>query len=68
LFHQGRVGIYEVFTINKEIEEAMNAGQISEYQIEEIAIKKWYGNHGSRWYIKALEGITSLQEVFRVIE
>ncbi len=63
---KGRIGIYEIMGMNKEIEQVILSGQLSEYVIEEIAVR-----HGMLMMIqdgllKALEGVTTVEEVFRV--
>jgi len=69
LGYKGRVGIYEVFVMTPEIEKMILSGKVSEYDIEQEAI-----NGGGMatmvqdGLIKALDGLTSLDEVFRVIE
>ncbi len=66
--YKGRVGIYEVFTINEEVEAIILSGRVSEYAIEEIAIKSGMVTMVQDGVLKALDKITSLEEVFRVIE
>jgi type II secretory ATPase GspE/PulE/Tfp pilus assembly ATPase PilB-like protein len=38
LGYKGRVGIYEIFIMNKEIEDNILSGKVSEYVIKELAI------------------------------
>ncbi|MBT7755122.1 MAG: type II/IV secretion system protein, partial [Candidatus Magasanikbacteria bacterium] len=66
--YKGRIGIYEIFVMNADIEQLILSGNVSEFDIERVAIK-----HGMRTMVqdgirKALEGITSVEEIFRVIE
>lgn len=66
--YKGRVGLYEVFVMNKEIEENVLSGQVSEYEIERIAVQNGMITMVQDGVLKALDGITSIDEVFRVIE
>lgn len=64
--YYGRIGIFEVMTMNEELEKLILAGNTSEYDITRVAL-----NHGMLTMVqdgvlKALEGITSIDEVFRV--
>jgi len=64
----GRLGIYEIFTMNPAIEESISKGEISEYKIKELAQKQGMVTMVQDGLLKALDGITSVEEVFRVIE
>jgi type II secretory ATPase GspE/PulE/Tfp pilus assembly ATPase PilB-like protein len=66
--YKGRIGIYEILIMNKEIEKLILGGQLSEYDIREIAIKDGMITMVQDGLLKALEGITSVEEVFRVAE
>jgi len=66
--YQGRIGIYEILTMDPELEQMVLAGQVSEYEIEQHAIAKGMVTMVQDGIIKALDKITSLEEVFRVIE
>lgn len=66
--YRGRVGIYEIFAMNKEIEQVILSGEISEYKIQEIAEKFGMVTMVQDGVLKALDGITTLEEVFRVAE
>ena len=68
LGYKGRVGIYEIFTMNKEIEQVILSAQVSEYSIQELAVKGGMVTMAQDGLLKALEKITSLDEVFRVAE
>lgn len=63
---KGQIGIYEVFVMNKEIEEAILAEAVSERKIEEFAEKAGMVTMVQDGLIKALSGVTSVSEVFRV--
>ncbi len=66
--YKGRVGLYEVFVMNKQIEEIVLSSQVSEYEIERIAVENGMIKMVQDGVLKALDGITSIDEVFRVIE
>ncbi|MFH1225715.1 MAG: GspE/PulE family protein [bacterium] len=68
LGYQGRIGIYEIMPMSKEIEQAILAGQISEYVMRDLAIKAGMVTMMQDGLLKALDGITTAEEVFRVAE
>jgi len=68
LGYQGRVGIYEVMIMNKEIEQLILSGQISEYALQEIATKNGMVTMVQDGLLKALDKLTTVEEIFRVIE
>lgn len=68
LGYKGRIGIYEIFTMNKEIEEIILTGQTSEYAIQEIAVKNGMVTMVQDGLLKALNKVTTVEEVFRVTE
>ncbi len=68
LGYKGRIGIYEIFTMSKEIEEVILSAQVSEYLIEELAVKNGMVTMVQDGLLKALDKITSVEEVFRVTE
>ncbi len=68
LGYKGRVGIYETLLINKEIEQMIVQGHVSEYDIEKAAIAQGMTTMVQDGILKAIDGITSLEEVFRVSE
>ncbi len=68
LGYKGRIGIYEIFTMTKEVESIILSGKVSEYAIQELAVKNGMVTMVQDGLLKALEGITSVDEVFRVIE
>ncbi len=67
LGYKGRVGIYEVFTKNRDIEALTLSGNVSEYQMKDITHKTGMVNMAQDGILKALEGQTSVAEVLRVI-
>jgi type IV pilus assembly protein PilB len=68
LGYKGRVGIYEIFVMTKEIEEVILSSQVSEYVIQELAVKGGMVTMVQDGILKALDKITTVEEVFRVIE
>ncbi len=68
LGYKGRIGIYEIFTMNKEIEQSILSSQISEYVIQELIVKNGMITMVQDGLLKALEKVTTVDEVFRVIE
>lgn len=66
LGYKGRMGIYEIFTMNKEIEHMILGSSVSEYDM--LAVAKKYGmiTMTQDGLIKAARGLTSVEEVLRV--
>lgn len=67
LGYSGRLGIYEILIMNKEIEKVISE-TAAEYQIQEIAVKNGMVTMAQDGILKAAEGLTSLEEVFAVAE
>jgi type IV pilus assembly protein PilB len=68
LGYKGRVGIYEIFLVGKEEEQSIMKGAISEYDIAEIAKRQGMITMVQDGIIKALNGKTTIDEVFRVTQ
>lgn len=66
LGYKGRLGIYEIFAMNKEIEEAILADQVSASHVEDLARKQGMITMVQDGLLKAMEGLTSVEEVLRV--
>ncbi|MFH0928254.1 MAG: GspE/PulE family protein [bacterium] len=66
--YKGRVGIYEIFTMSKEIETVILSNSVSEYTMQDLAIKQGMVNMLQDGLLKALEGTTSVEEIFKVAE
>lgn len=64
--YKGRIGIYEVFTMTKEIEDLILTGQVSEYKMEDVATKQGMITMVQDGLLKASDAITTVEEVFRV--
>jgi type IV pilus assembly protein PilB len=65
---KGRIGIYEIMSMTKEIETIILGGKVSEYDMQEIGVKNNMLTMAQDGIVKALKGITSIDEVFRVSE
>ncbi len=68
LGYKGRIGVFEVFVVENEIEKMILGGQISEYDIQVEIIKAGMLTMAQDGVLKAIEGLTSVDEIFRVIE
>jgi type II secretory ATPase GspE/PulE/Tfp pilus assembly ATPase PilB-like protein len=68
LGYKGRIGIYEIFVMNKEIEAIVLGDAVSEYAIQELAVKQGMITMVQDGLLKAADGITTVDEVFRVTE
>ena len=54
--------------MNKEIEQLILKSEVSEYVMQEIAVKNGMITMAQDGLLKALDGMTSVDEVFRVAE
>lgn len=68
LGYHGRIGIYEVLEITSEAEKIINEGDVSEYKIKEFAASQGMVPMVGDGLLKAINGITTVDEVYRVIE
>lgn len=66
--YKGQVGIYEVLRVTPEIQQMILSGQVIEYDIEKKAIENGMVTMVQDGVLKALNGVTTVEEVFRVIE
>ena len=66
--YKGRIGIYEVLTMNAELEKIILGGKVSEYDMRANGSKNGMITMVQDGLLKALDGITSAEEVFRVAE
>ncbi len=64
--YKGRIGIYEIMSMNQELEEHILSGDVSQYTLEELAIKNGMVRMVQDGLLRALEGVTSIEEVFSV--
>lgn len=63
--YKGRVGLYEIMRMDRDIAEAVLAGK-NEAEIEDVAVKKGMILLQQDGCIKAMQGQTTLEEIFRV--
>lgn len=63
---KGRVGIYEIFTMSKEIEQEVLSKEVSEFMIQDMAVKEGMLTMAQDGLLKVLEGATSVEEVLAV--
>jgi type IV pilus assembly protein PilB len=65
--YKGRVGIYEIFTMTPEIEDLLlSSTDLSEYKIQDVAVKNGMITMAQDGLLKALDGLTSVDEVLAV--
>jgi type II secretory ATPase GspE/PulE/Tfp pilus assembly ATPase PilB-like protein len=68
LGYKGRIGIYEIFAMNPEVEKIILSGKVSEYDIQDIAVNNGMVTMVQDGLLKAKDGITSVAEVFSEAE
>lgn len=66
LGYKGRLGIFEVMNMNKEVETLILTGHVSEYDMRNIGVKNGMITMVQDGLLKAADGITTVAEVFRV--
>jgi type II secretory ATPase GspE/PulE/Tfp pilus assembly ATPase PilB-like protein len=66
--YKGRLGIYEIMEMSPEIKKAMQSQEVIDYEIEQIALKNGMINVIQDGLIKASKGLTSLDEIFRILQ
>ena len=64
----GRIGIFEVLVVDEELEKVILTSQASEYQMREVAKHQGMITMVQDGLLKALDGNTTVEEVFRVAE
>ena len=68
LGYQGRIGIFEIMIMSPSIEKNILSGKVSEYEIQELAVAEGMVTMVQDGLLKAKDGITSIEEIFRVAE
>lgn len=68
LGYKGRVGIYELLEMNKDVEQLILSNELSTYKIEEVGIQHGMITMLQDGLLKALEGVTSVEEVFSIVQ
>lgn len=63
--YKGRIGIYEVLLVSPDIEKMILEEKVSEYDLEEKAKEEGMVTMVQDGLLKALQGITSVEEVFK---
>lgn len=66
--YKGRIGVYEIVVVDEDMERIILSGTASEYDMRDAAAKKGTISMVQDGLLKALDGITSVEEVFRVAE
>ena len=64
--YKGRLGLYESLEVNEEIRKLIATEGISDYEIEQKAIENGMINIIQDGILKALDGQTTIDEVFRI--
>lgn len=65
---RGRIGIFEVLVMNENIERTLLTEEVSEYRMKDFAHEYGMITMVQDGLIKALNGITTVAEVFRVVQ
>jgi type II secretory ATPase GspE/PulE/Tfp pilus assembly ATPase PilB-like protein len=65
---KGQIGIYEIMVMNADIEKLILSNKVSEYDMRENAASAGMVTMVQDGLLKAIAGITSIDEVFRVAE
>lgn len=68
LGYKGRIGIFEILIMSPEMEKIILSNKVSEYEIQTIAVKNGMLTMAQDGLLKASDGITSVEEVFKVAE
>ena len=66
--YKGRIGIYELFTMSEEIEKLILDSRVSEFEMQRIAISQGMITMVQDGLLKALDGITTVEEIFNVAQ
>ena len=64
--YKGRLGIFEIMQMTDAIKDAISGDQVAEHQLAQIAMNDGMVPMVTDGIFKAAQGITSLDEVFRV--
>ena len=66
LGYKGQIGIFEIFQVIDELRDMILASNVSEYKLQEMAVRNGMVTMVQDGILKAIRGVTSLDEVFRV--
>ena len=64
--YKGRLGIYELLQMTPDVEKMVILGDVSEYQMRDVAKAQGMITMVQDGLLKAVEGVTTIEEVFRV--
>lgn len=64
--YKGRIGLYEIIEMTPEMQKLVQGHEVTDYEIEQIAAKSGAMLMMQDGILKALEGETTVEEVFRV--
>jgi type IV pilus assembly protein PilB len=67
LGYKGRIGLYETITVTPTIQKLIQNEAITDYEIEQAAIAEGEVTMLQDGILKAIDGETTLEEVFRVV-
>ncbi|MFH0873256.1 MAG: GspE/PulE family protein [Candidatus Komeilibacteria bacterium] len=68
LGYKGRIGLFEILTMSPAVEKLILSGTVSEYDLEDLAVKAGMVTMIQDGILKSLEGITSIDEVLSKTE
>lgn len=68
LGYKGRLGIYEILTMSAELEKLIQAGTVSEFDVQKVAQQAGMVTMAQDGILKAMKGETTVEEVLRVAE
>ena len=66
LGYKGQIGVFEIFGMTKELEQVILEEQVSETKMQRLAQEQGMTTMFQDAVLKALQGITSVEEIFRV--
>src|SRR3989339_81024 len=64
--YKGRIGLYEIIEMTPEMQKLVQGREVTDYEIEQTALKSGAMLMVQDGILKALEGETTVEEVFRV--
>jgi type II secretory ATPase GspE/PulE/Tfp pilus assembly ATPase PilB-like protein len=64
--YKGRIGVFEVLQVSPQVEQLILTGSVSEYQMRDVAAAQGMLTMVQDGILKALDGLTTVDEVFRV--
>jgi type II secretory ATPase GspE/PulE/Tfp pilus assembly ATPase PilB-like protein len=66
--YKGRIGVYEIFAMEEKIEKIILSEKVSEYEMRRLTVENGMVTMVQDGLLKAKDGITTVEEVFRVSE